>query len=761
MKKQFIIFLLALLSAAVCLAVTPAPAKVEKPDHLIPAEGCVTDKCHVNVKASKALHGPVAKNACDACHEPVDIKKHTYRATRQGAALCTYCHDFKVTNIPVVHRPVAKGECLGCHDPHGGVSTALTREQSTAAMCGRCHDSLTRDKKFVHGPVGKGECGTCHTAHASRFPKLLHAEGEKLCYSCHKDLGEQVARSKFKHEALGDGCLKCHEVHASNFPAHAKQAAPGLCTSCHDKVKEEVATVRHKHSPVMEDRSCLTCHTSHGGNLAYLMNDIPAQTCMRCHNEPTKTARGTVVAALTEVSDPATHKHGPIREGQCTGCHKAHGSDLPMFLVKANAGDFYQQYSLENYGLCFSCHEPQLAEAERSDRVTAFRNGDLNLHFIHANHGERGRNCRVCHSTHASRNEHHVNETVAFGQWPLPIKFTKTQTGGNCETGCHKPYAYDRVKPVPSPTTRPAPREVVATGRSGERPTEPIRWALDDVLGGSVKIPAENKPTILMFLRSGDIQNAPAVKMIKAAANEKAATVVIVGGAEALSQARRLAEEYGNGLRFVPDVRNQWFEKLEVYVWPTIFLVGSDGAQITRLAGAPESTAMRLEAHVDFAARRIDSVKLQERLTKIELAGETPAWKAARLMQVAEKNLRDGKIEQGRQDLAEAVAAWPESVPARVALIKVLLRLNKVDDAAAVLETLKNNLTVAPLLEARILIARGERREARERLLKMVETQPKLAEAHYLLGTMYEDEGEWMKAAAAYRSARESEQTGD
>jgi hypothetical protein len=29
----------------------------------------------------------------------------------------------------------------------------------------------------------------------------------------------------------------------------------------------------------------------------------------------------------------------------------------------------------------------------------------------------------------------------------MQVKFTKTETGGTCETGCHVPYSYDRVSP--------------------------------------------------------------------------------------------------------------------------------------------------------------------------------------------------------------------------------------------------------------------------------------------------------------------------
>ena len=194
-----LIFLFLLGGAA--RAATTGPSTTTRPTTPIAQANCVTSKCHVNIKSTAVLHGPVATDNCDACHALTSAQKHTFTIRRAKADLCTYCHEFSVKAMPVVHKPVTQGECLGCHDPHGGRNKAIVREATTTELCGRCHDSITRNKTFLHGPVAKGECDSCHTPHASRFPKLLDVVGTDLCLTCHVEFEPAVSSAKFQHKA--------------------------------------------------------------------------------------------------------------------------------------------------------------------------------------------------------------------------------------------------------------------------------------------------------------------------------------------------------------------------------------------------------------------------------------------------------------------------------------------------------------------------------------------------------------------------------
>ena len=136
--------------------------------------------------------------------------------------------------------------------------------------------------------------------------------------------------------------------------------------------------------------------------------------------------------------------HGPIKEGDCSGCHNPHGSSNMRLLKFYYPEEFYKAFKVDNYQLCFQCHEEQNVLDPNSTH-TNFRDGTRNLHYLHVNR-EKGRTCRACHQVHASTHSFHIRDSVPFGSsgWELPINFTATKTGGSCTPGCHKHKEYRR-----------------------------------------------------------------------------------------------------------------------------------------------------------------------------------------------------------------------------------------------------------------------------------------------------------------------------
>lgn len=433
-----------------------------RPSESLPLTGCVTPDCHANIKEYKVLHGPVNVNACDACHKLEDAREHRYALVRNPTETCTFCHVVDKRGLDRVHKPMADGDCLGCHDPHGGRNATFTRGQTSADMCYRCHASITEGKKTMHGPVASGSCNACHTSHGSKFANNLNTQGQDNCYSCHTDMKTQMGKVKFQHKAVEQDCSACHDAHASNYPKQIKQPPFDMCVSCHehDKIKTAATTSAVRHSVVTNEASCLNCHTAHGGELAKLMRKNTVDLCMDCHSSKIDVPGRPAVAAVNQVRDPALVKHGPIRDGSCGGCHDVHGSQVTRLLTREYPEAFYQAFALEKYDLCFTCHDRQLVLQQRTTTLTGFRNGEVNLHYLHVNKDERGRNCRACHESHASAQPKHVRTSVPYGNWQMPVTFSTTESGGSCAPGCHKAYTYDRVKPVnyaaPAPTTQPS-----------------------------------------------------------------------------------------------------------------------------------------------------------------------------------------------------------------------------------------------------------------------------------------------------------------
>ena len=146
-----------------------------------------------------------------------------------------------------------------------------------------------------------------------------------------------------------------------------------------------------------------------------------------------------------------TTLHGPINNSICTPCHDPHGSQYAKLLVKEFPAGEYTPYDDKEYVLCFSCHDRNLLKFPDTSFATGFRDGDRNLHYLHVNKKDKGRNCTFCHNMHGSSNPKLIADSVPFGKWSLPLKFVKTETGGSCSPGCHKQYNYDRKTPGKAP----------------------------------------------------------------------------------------------------------------------------------------------------------------------------------------------------------------------------------------------------------------------------------------------------------------------
>lgn len=437
---------------AVVLGLAAGVLAVERPTS--PPKTCVTEECHAEYGQDAFVHGPVGLGDCKSCHEAVDPNAHTYALAREGRDLCEYCH-LEQSAKTHVHEPLTTGDCTQCHDPHSSANKALILKSTIAQLCQECHETGT-DVKFPHGPVAVGECTICHASHSADREHLLVDEPTNLCFSCHVVTKEELGRFEFVHEPAQSDCVGCHNPHGAGNMKMLKSEAPQLCFSCHEDIQTITETARYKHSAVTEQDSCLHCHTPHASTIQFGLKATPMSLCESCHDAPVQKDDGEVIASFTAEVEDKKFLHGPVAQKDCRGCHAVHGSDHFRILVKDYPRLFYAPFSTDNYALCFSCHPDSLVLTERTLDLTDFRNGDLNLHYAHVNKPERGRTCRSCHATHASNLPKHVRTTVPYGAWALPIKFDKTETGGSCQPGCHRPFNYDRESPaVNEPLTEP------------------------------------------------------------------------------------------------------------------------------------------------------------------------------------------------------------------------------------------------------------------------------------------------------------------
>jgi predicted CXXCH cytochrome family protein len=223
-----------------------------------------------------------------------------------------------------------------------------------------------------------------------------------------------------------------------------------VCLACHETVRRKTETAVSRH-----DRGCTTCHDPHASDESGLLPTDPTTLCLGCHDREIELSEGGELSNVKMEIESGTHLHGPVSDGDCAACHANHGSEHFRLLNEEYPADFYTSFSEERYALCFTCHDDRLVLVPSTTTLTGFRNGDLNLHFVHVNREKKGRTCRVCHDVHAGTNQNLVRESVPFGRvgYRLTIGHEPTANGGRCATGCHKPHEYDRNLQLDAPTT--------------------------------------------------------------------------------------------------------------------------------------------------------------------------------------------------------------------------------------------------------------------------------------------------------------------
>jgi predicted CXXCH cytochrome family protein len=365
---------------------------------------CLENGCHAQKRATRWVHAPVARGACETCHvEDAAPQQHRYRPARPMAELCTSCHRPGEPKA-VRHEPYAKHDCVKCHNPHGGEDKDFIPAPDQASLCAQCHDGKEHDGRviaagpgkvtFPHEPVQKGECGGCHAPHESDHAKLLIRDPKlELCTGCHRELipavqavdgqaeGYQVPTPLPTGARFADvGLLARGEIpppppdsvfyyvtgpiRGNPFP----EAAPA------DSVGGVVVQLVLVHKPLTSD--CAGCHPAHGSDSKAMLRDEPRRLCDGCHGEK-----------MAKRLASARSRHGQAYESEaCGSCHAGHTSRFAHLL------------RVPSRGLCLRCHD----RAIRVDLVRRIPDIGAQITGATAVHEPAERSCVACHRSHAS-----------------------------------------------------------------------------------------------------------------------------------------------------------------------------------------------------------------------------------------------------------------------------------------------------------------------------------------------------------------------
>lgn len=305
----------------------------------------------------------------------------------------------------------------------------------------------------THEAFAAGDCSLCHKKDDVKDPGPVSENVNELCFTCHDGIKKAVAR-KHPHPAIELGCVTCHNPHNAKQPKLLLEPQEKLCFGCHDSIEKLVEQSKLQHGALVTGARCANCHNPHGANLEHLLIESPMQLCLTCHGKDDVVDHdGKKLVNMKKLLAENPEQHAPVAGEECTICHNPHGAKHFGLLNQEYPAHFYSAYDRQLYGLCFECHDPELAEKAQT-KSTGFRDGTRNLHYVHVNKPARGRTCRACHDVHAAPQKHQIRAVVPYGpnSWPLKLHYEATPTGGSCAKTCHATRSYDREAGAPAKT---------------------------------------------------------------------------------------------------------------------------------------------------------------------------------------------------------------------------------------------------------------------------------------------------------------------
>ncbi len=304
---------------------------------------------------------------------------------------------------------------------------------------------------WSHAPFEAGDCSICHQKNDPKAPGPVTKAGNALCFSCHEEF-QEIMQRKFEHPPAAENCTHCHNPHNSTERKLLISEQTSVCFGCHGEIQAVATSSKVKHDALTTEGKCANCHNPHAANIEKLLQQLPFDLCKKCHSKDgVPDGRGSHLTNFKKLLDENPNWHKPVRQKNCTACHRVHGGENFRLLVAEYPKAFYSPFEPKNYVLCFTCHNEKIV-SEPETSFTGFRDGARNLHYLHVNR-ERGRTCRACHEVHASKQDHHIREGVPYGPagWILKLNYTRTATGGQCTRTCHDTRAYNNTLRLASP----------------------------------------------------------------------------------------------------------------------------------------------------------------------------------------------------------------------------------------------------------------------------------------------------------------------
>jgi|GEM_PF-1261945 len=251
---------------------------------------------------------------------------------------------------------------------------------------------------------------------------------------------------------------------------------------------------------------------------------------------------------------------------------------------------------------------------------------------------------------------------------------------------------------------------------------------------------------------------ASAHRVVKKIGGGELKLIYMSGAVDQADYFKRLRDRLEAREPFALDEGRAHYGRLGLIVCPTTIITAKDGRLLHVISSWTRDYEHRLEACCRHALGEFDEAELAKRLTVKPRAKDDARARADRRRAVAAVLRAKGQTDAAIKELEQALAADPACAGAAADLAELLVVQGKLDEAekciAELLARQPGHLG-GKLMLGLVKLKREQFDEAEKLLNETLTSSPDPVRAHYYLGQLHEQKGDYKLAMEHYRNALE------
>lgn len=422
--------------------------------------------CHKTQKEVAGTDHDMRKSdkeeVCSQCHSVHSAKTDTDILTveynyKDRDDTCKACHN--VNGVAKKKVISADGHKLGKVDKPGKYADNLTEKDGSYYLyCSTCHTVHNNGpKKDTEGTVNNSFLNKKFTS-TGNVCTACHADQKTMATSPHNVNKFEKNTTEVKNwKANNDTCGACHQVHNGGYYLFDKSYGKDfekMCKSCHKDLgiaSKTAINTSHKMNVKLKNNIdiylqdgnivCATCHEPHGPKQGMLRDTGEKNICFACHQDQKLVELSKHnISRLDYLS--ADDKKAASRN-VCYACHAPHNFHEGNKIMWNYKSDGKTPFA---FAMCFDCHKvngvgykkvPEITAHARIFKIFPYR--EQYKEYLHDDSGDVSSigsiTCQTCHNPHVWKKG--MTSPSPLGDGSKDDSFLKQDTKNDFCAVCH------------------------------------------------------------------------------------------------------------------------------------------------------------------------------------------------------------------------------------------------------------------------------------------------------------------------------------